>query len=287
MGAASTSTTAPTRSAAIPPIATPRTVGRWRLHRRRYELVHRRDHRAQHGRGGGYGQRFRRRDLRRRRHQHVHRRHGQRQHGHLGEWGRPPTGVDSMSAEKRPSPSPAAHSTPTTPTAAVGSRSSSGTINVSQADISSNHVTEGAGGVLLDGGTTSITQSTISNNAVTEAIGITDFVGDGGGIVSDFCNSADADQRHHRRQLGAAAGGWLLRHRLRAVRRKWRRPRHSSSTPSPATRAGRGGGNINTDDDSTLDHGREHRGRRRVRRGGRPPTAPSPMAARSRRSATT
>ena len=70
----------------------------------------------------------------------------------------------------------------------VGSAIFSGTINVSQADISSNHVTEGAAGVLLDGGTTSITQSTISDNAVTEEIGITEFVGDGGGIVSDFCN---------------------------------------------------------------------------------------------------
>ena len=127
----------------------------------------------------------------------------------------------------------------------------SGTINVSQADISSNHVTEGAGGVLLEGGTASIAQSTISNNAVTEAIGITDFVGDGGGIVSGFCNpltlTNDTIANNSATLLGGAYFGNGCNNPA-----EWQRPRHSSSTPSQGNSAGEGGGNINTDDESTL-----------------------------------
>jgi hypothetical protein len=144
----------------------------------------------------------------------------------------------------------------------------SGTINVSQADISSNHVTEGAGGVLLDGGTTSITQSSISNNAVTEEVGITEFVGDGGGIVSDFCNpltlTNDTIANNSAPLLGGAYFGTGCG--------TFSTDRPATTTASPATShvapsstdttflfdtisgnsAGEGGGNINTDDQSTL-----------------------------------
>ena len=129
----------------------------------------------------------------------------------------------------------------------------SGTINVSQADISSNNVTEGAGGVLLDGGTTSITQSTISNNAVTEAIGITEFVGDGGGIVSDFCNpltlTNDTIVNNSATLLGGAYFGTACSE-----------PSSDDSTTFlfdtiSGNSAGEGGGNINTDDQSLLDIG--------------------------------
>ena len=129
----------------------------------------------------------------------------------------------------------------------------SGTINVSQADISSNHVTEGAAGVLLDGGTTSITQSTISNNAVTEEIGITEFVGDGGGIVSDFCNpltlTNDTIADNSAPLLGGGYFGTACTD-----------PSSDNSTAFlfdtiSGNSAGEGGGNINTDDESTLDIG--------------------------------
>jgi hypothetical protein len=125
-----------------------------------------------------------------------------------------------------------------------------GTIAVSQADISSNDVTEGAGGVLLDGGIASITQSTISNNAVTEAIGVTEFVGDGGGIVSDFCNpltlANDTIANNSASLLGGAYFGTACTN-----------PSSDSSTTFlfdtiSGNSAGEGGGNINTDDESTL-----------------------------------
>ena len=129
----------------------------------------------------------------------------------------------------------------------------SGTINVSQADISSNHVTEGAAGVLLDGGTTSIAQSTISNNAVTEEIGITEFVGDGGGIVSDFCNpltlTNDTIANNSAPLLGGGYFGTACSDTSSGYSTTFLFDTISGNS------AGEGGGNINTDDESTLDIG--------------------------------
>ena len=125
-----------------------------------------------------------------------------------------------------------------------------GTITVSQADVSSNDVTEGAGGVLLDGGTTSITQSTITNNAVTEAIGVTEFVGDGGGIVSDFCNPLTLTNDTIANNSATLLGGAYFGTACDTV------PTGADTTflfdTVSGNSAGEGGGNINTDDESTL-----------------------------------
>ena len=125
-----------------------------------------------------------------------------------------------------------------------------GTVNVSRADISSNQVTEGAGGVLLDGGTTSITQSAISDNAVIEEIGVTEFVGDGGGIVSDFCNTLtltnDTIANNSAPLLGGAYFGTGCDNVQTGTDTTFLFDTISGNS------AGEGGGNINTDDESTL-----------------------------------
>jgi hypothetical protein len=141
-----------------------------------------------------------------------------------------------------------------------------GTINISQAAISSNDVTEGAGGVLLDGGIASISQSTISNNAVTEEIGVTEFVGDGGGIVSDFCNPLTLTDDTIANNSASLLGGGYFGTACTTVsldRPATAGPATSHVEPSSAdttflfdtiagNSAGEGGGNINTDDESTL-----------------------------------
>ena len=105
--------------------ATPRTAGAAALHRRRHELVHRRDHRQQHGGSGRDGQRFRRRDLR---DDGTDTFTGDSVNDNDAIWvgGDTAYGGGLDVSEMRPSPSPAAHSTRTKPTGAVGSPSSVG-----------------------------------------------------------------------------------------------------------------------------------------------------------------
>ncbi len=143
-----------------------------------------------------------------------------------------------------------------------------GSINVSQADISSNQVTEGGGGVLTDGGTTSITQSTISNNAVIEAIGITEFVGDGGGIVSAYCVPLTLTNDTIVENTATLLGGGYFGTGCDDEEALPAGDTAHTSTPHvveegtsflfdtiSGNTAGEGGGNINTNDESTLTMG--------------------------------
>lgn len=153
-----------------------------------------------------------------------------------------------------------------------------GTTSFSQSDISSNTASEGGAGLFVwtDGSPTTVTQSTISNNHVSvPSIGVTSFVGDGGGILSYFCqditltndtitgNSApNAGGGYYSQNCGLVAGSNLPPGTTSHDEQKPASQPHSAPGSTSAflfdtfdsNSAGdaNGGGNIQQDDDTAI-----------------------------------
>ena len=125
-------------------------------------------------------------------------------------------------------------------------------ITLDQVDISSNTASEAGGGIFdwTDGALETVTRSTISDNQVpTHAIGVTSYLGDGGGILSDYCQDIDLTNDTVTANSAPNLGGGFFS--------------TNCSQPSGITTAfefdtisgntsGSGGGNISTNDLSEL-----------------------------------
>jgi hypothetical protein len=147
----------------------------------------------------------------------------------------------------------------------------SGTETFTQADLSSNFATESAGGLwVYDQGIdnpTTISSSTISQNSVGGLIGQTTFLGDGGGILSVDCNQINLTNDTIAGNTATALGGGYYGTECNPEKFGPNQPAaKSAATPhivaQPTTNflfdtidantSGEGGGNLNTNDTSTL-----------------------------------
>ncbi len=125
-------------------------------------------------------------------------------------------------------------------------------IALSQVDISSNTASEAGGGIFdwSDGELETVTQSTISDNQVpTHAIGATSYLGDGGGILSNYCqNMAFTNDTITGNSAPNLGGGFFST--------DCSQPSGISTTfefdTISGNTSGSGGGNISTDDLSEL-----------------------------------
>ena len=258
--AASSSTTATTHSAwhGGPQSGDRQRRRRRLLHQRRDEHLHGRTvnyNHADSGGGGGQGG-----GLSRRRHEHVHRRRSTPT---------PPTKAAAPSSTVGLEHSPRPTSAPTwRPSPAEASSSSTRRQQIRPPS-----------------------RRRPSAKTASSAPSERPASGDGGGILSDGCNpinlTNDTIAGEHRQRFRRR----LLRHRrceTRGRRKTTKRSRELRLRHDQRQHVGlRGGGNIITNDDSTLNTGETIIGRRGVRRGRRRRTARSATAARSRRSATT
>jgi len=125
-------------------------------------------------------------------------------------------------------------------------------ITLSQVDISSNTASEAGGGIFdwTDGALETVTQSTISDNQVpTHAIGATSYLGDGGGILSNYCQDINLTNDTITGNSAPTLGGGFFSTNCS-------QPSGISTTfefdTISGNTSGSGGGNISTNDLSEL-----------------------------------
>ncbi|HEY6472465.1 MAG TPA: choice-of-anchor Q domain-containing protein, partial [Acidimicrobiales bacterium] len=151
-----------------------------------------------------------------------------------------------------------------------------GTETFTQADISSNMASEAGGGLFIyveDPATpTTVTASTISQNTAEGISGATVILGDGGGILAENCDQPNqinlTNDTIAGNRAGGVGGGYYGTDQGECQSGGPNQPAAKSEATAhvvtagttdfvfdtiDANTSGEGGGNINTDDDSTLD----------------------------------